>query len=227
MKDTKFSIFNFQLSIIVVALVLASCSSKKSDGPASTITLEGVTLKYIPAGSFTMGSPESEPERINNETQHKVNLSGFYLSEYTITNAQYCAFLNASSITSNGVMNIGSSTYTIIAPHSWGCTYTDGRWQPVSGYGIHPVIMTRWYGADEYCKWAGGRLPTEAEWEYACRAGTTGPFNTGPTLTTEQANYDGASSTTYNPAGTFLGYTVPVTKHLDSKKRLWLGSNAR
>jgi len=199
----------------IAALVLASCSSKKSDGPAPTITLKGVTLVYIPAGSFTMGSSTfTDPVRDGDEEPHAVTLTkGFYLSECAISNAQYCVFLNEKSIGADG--KLGSSTYSLITPHARGCTYTGTQWQPSSStYSDYPVINVCWYGADAYCKWAAGEtkghLPTEAEWEYACRAGTTSAFNTGAKISSDYANYNGTSSSTYNLPGTYLGHTVPV-----------------
>jgi len=217
MKNTKLSILNSQFLILfVVALVLASCSSK-SDGPARRITLKGVTLVYIPAGSFTMGSSSfTDPWRNLNEEPHPVTLTeGFYLSECAITNAQYCAFLNNREIKSPATMTYDGSVQTLITPHAWGCTFTGGQWQPSGSYSDYPVICVSWYGAGEYCKWAEGRLPTEAEWEYACRAGTTGPFNTGPKLTTDQANYNGRIpyNEPENPFGIWLGHTVRVKSY--------------
>ena len=118
----------------------------------------------IPAGTFTMGSPTSEVNRSSDETQHKVTLSAFKMSKYEVTFAQYDAFCDAT-----------------------------GREKPDDegwGRGNRPVINVSWHDATAFAEWMGCRLPTEAEWEYACRAGTITPFNTGNNLTTSQANYD-------------------------------------
>ena len=154
------------------------------ENPASSIQ-----TVLIPAGMFIMGSPESEVGRDANETQHPVTLTAFRMSKYEITNTQYAAFLNAKSIGSNGsyaTTGYGTQTY---AYSSGGLTYSGTQWMPATGYENHPVINVTWYGATEYATFIGGTLPTEAQWEYACRAGTTTPFNTGDFLTNLQANY--------------------------------------
>jgi len=155
---------------------------------ASTFVIQTVD---IPAGTFIMGSPESEVGRYANETQHQVTLSAFKMSKYEITNAQYAAFLNAKNIGSNGLYTTGTyPTNTLIYSNSsLGLTYNGSQWIPVAGYENAPVIYVTWYGAAEYATYIGGTLPTEAQWEYACRAGTTTPFNTGNFLTNLQANY--------------------------------------
>ena len=156
------------------------------ENPASSIQ-----TVLIPAGMFIMGSPESEVNRYPNETQYPVTLTAFRMSKYEITNAQYAAFLNAKSIGSNGsYATKGYGTQTLIYAHSWGLTYSGTQWVPVTGYEDAPVIYVSWYGATEYATYIGGTLPTEAQWEYACRAGTTTPFNTGNFLTNLQANYE-------------------------------------
>lgn len=153
-----------------------------------------IPTSYIPAGTFTMGSPTSEANRNNDETQHEVTLSAFRMSKYEITNAQYAAFLNAKGIGSDGIYTAGAYPYdTLIYASSgvydFGLHYTNNHWVPVAGYANNPVIYVTWYGATEYATYAGGTLPTEAQWEYACRAGTTTPFNTGNCLSNLQANY--------------------------------------
>jgi len=176
-----------------------------------TRTLQGVKLLHIKGGTFNMGSLTSEPERLQDESQHKVTLSDFYISEYAITNEQYCRFLNATGVPSNGKANVeGYGSQTLISSGKWGVQYSGGQWQPQTGYANHPVIYVSWYGAKAFCDWAGGRLPTEAEWEYACRAGTTTPFNTGNNLTTSEANYNGNYPYNGNAVGVYLGHTQPV-----------------
>ncbi len=151
----------------------------------------------IPAGTFMMGSPVTEVGRNTNETQHEVTLSAFRMSKYEITNAQYAAFLNAKSIGINGLYATGAyPTQVLIYASSdsrdWGLHYSGTKWMPVTGYENTPAINVTWYGASEFATYVGGTLPTAAQWEYACRAGTTTPFNTGEFLTNLQANYNWA-----------------------------------
>ncbi|OFY66577.1 MAG: hypothetical protein A3H98_00255 [Bacteroidetes bacterium RIFCSPLOWO2_02_FULL_36_8] len=153
-----------------------------------------ITTVQIPGGTFTMGSPVSEVNHESNETQYQVTLTAFKMSKYEITNAQYAAFLNTKSIGSNGLYTGGTYPfktliYATSGSYDWGLHYTGGQWLPVTGYENNPVIKVTWYGAAEFATYAGGRLPTEAEWEYACRGNTTTPFNTGNCLSDVQANY--------------------------------------
>ena len=164
-----------------------------------------------------MGSPTTEVNHGSEEVEHKVTLSAFRMSAYEITNAQYAAFLNAKNIGSNGLYAAGAyPTQALIYANSsiydWGLHYTGSQWVPVAGYENHPVINVTWYGATEFATYAGGTLPTESQWEYACRGNTTTPFNTGVCLSNAQANYNWASpyNTCTNTITTSLGTTQTV-----------------
>lgn len=177
--------------------VINQQSIKSSDVDSITfynpsISPINITTVLIPSGTFTMGSPLDEAERNIDEAQFSVTLSAFRMGKYEITNAQYAAFLNAKSIGSDGKYAAGAypTKALIYSNIHWGLIYTDGQWVSVSGYENNPVTRATWYGATEFATYVGGTLPTEAQWEYACRAGTTTPFNTGNCLTNLQANYD-------------------------------------
>ncbi|MDJ0734587.1 MAG: bifunctional serine/threonine-protein kinase/formylglycine-generating enzyme family protein [Nostocaceae cyanobacterium] len=131
----------------------------------------GVTLEMvqIPGGTFTMGSPAGEAQRDDNEgPQHQVTVPRFFMGRYEVTQAQYQA-----------IMGKNPSGFT-------------GKKRPVE--------TVSWNDAVEFCKKLSQktgrnyRLPSEAEWEYACRAGTTTPFYFGETITTDLVNYDGNST---------------------------------
>jgi len=137
----------------------------------------GLDMVSIPAGSFTMGSPSEEPERQPNEgPQHHVTLASFFIGAFPVTQAQWTA---------------------VVLAHP-GRIYRDLDPKPSFFRDIDlPVESITWNEAEEFCLRLAAitgrsyRLPSEAEWEYACRAGTTTPFNFGLTITPELANYCG------------------------------------
>jgi len=168
----------------------------------------------IPAGTFVMGSPLDEPNRQTDEVEHVVTLNAFRMSIHEITNAEYVTFLNAKKVDRYGYYPKGAElTKSLVRLNtSWGVWYSNNEWVPVEGYEDHPVIDVTWFGANEFAKYAGGRLPTEAEWEYACRADSTTPFNTGTCLSDADANYfwDNPYITCINASSTSPGRTQPV-----------------
>jgi formylglycine-generating enzyme required for sulfatase activity len=188
----------------------------------------------IPEGEFAMGSPEEEPGRAeamelyqkNNldysETQHQVKVSEFYLCKYAVTLAEFKKFIDESGYQTDAEKENSSFIWD------------EKEWKDKEGinwrHGVsgnerapeednHPVLHVSWNDAVAYCKWMSNktgkslRLPTEAEWEYACRAGTTTPFNTGENLTTDQANYDGNYPYNNNKPGEYLKNTVAVDRY--------------
>ena len=145
---------------------------------------EGIELELIeiPGGSFLMGSPENELERSRREgPQHQVNVPSFFMGRYPITQAQWRVVAGWEPVERELDANPA---------------YFKDR----SDSARRPVEQVSWYDAKEFCARLSRktkrdyRLPTEAEWEYACRAGTTTPFHFGETISTELANYDGNST---------------------------------
>ena len=151
-------------------------------------------LAVVPAGSFMMGSPASEWGRFNNEgPQRRVTIAEpFAVGVYEVTFREWDACVSEG----------GCNGYR---PDGWG-------W----GRGGRPVINVSWDDVRAYAKWLSQRtgkhyrLLSESEWEYVARAGTTGPFHTGSTISSDQANYD--SSYTYGSGqkGRYRGQTVQV-----------------
>lgn len=137
----------------------------------------------IPGGTFTMGSPESEAWRSEDEQQHTVTVSGFYISPYEVSQEDYEALTGENPSTFDGnnlpvdsVSWLDAITYCNLLSEQAGLT---------PAYQIDGETVSWDRSANGY------RLPTEAEWEYACRAGTVTPFNTEDSISAEESNYWG------------------------------------
>ena len=154
-----------------------------------------MTLKRIPAGSFMMGSAQREAERDVIEERHKVTISKpFYMGTHEVTQAQYTTVMQGVDRAGNRSAFKGDD---------------------------HPVENVEWKRAREFCerlsarpdeKTAGRvyRLPTEAEWEYACRAGTTTAFHMGDAIDSRQANFNGNYPYGEGKPSTYLRRTAKV-----------------
>jgi serine/threonine protein kinase len=116
---------------------------------------DGMTMIFVPSGTFLMGSdPDVDPETKPNESpQREISLDAFWIDQTEVTNAQFAEFLNSEG-------NSGDAPDIIL---------NDGIFVVTEGVKNHPVVDINWDEADAYCKWAGGNLPTEAQWEYAAR----------------------------------------------------------
>jgi formylglycine-generating enzyme required for sulfatase activity len=148
----------------------------------NSVSLE---MTAIPGGNFMMGSPKNELKRRDNESpQHQVTVPSFFIGKYPVTQAQYQAIMGTNP------------------------SYFKGS--------NRPVEQVSWNNAVAFCEKLSQkigktyRLPSEAQWEYACRAGTTTPFHFGETITTDLANYNGNYTYGQEPKGVYRRETTEV-----------------
>ncbi|MCA2553919.1 MAG: SUMF1/EgtB/PvdO family nonheme iron enzyme [Microcystis sp. M04BS1] len=166
-----------------------------------------IRMMYIPQGEFWMGTEDEEIERLvkkfgwdgyrRERPQHLVKVPAFYMSQTPITQAQWRAIAATAKIDINLERNPSRFRYKY-------------KWD------VLPVESVNWYQATEFCKRLlretkrEYRLPSEAEWEYACRAGTTTAFHFGETITADLANYRGTKTYADEPTGEYRQQTTPV-----------------
>ena len=170
--------------LLLLAILAGGCSAHD---PASWVEPNtGMEFVRIPAGSFRMGAPPGEPGREAGETLHRVTLSRpFELGRYEVTQEQWQAVMGSNP------------------SHFHDCPRC-------------PVERVSYRDVEEFIarleRLSGEpfRLPSEAEWEYACRAGTTTPFSTGDNLTAAQANYDARYPYAGHPPGEYRAATTPA-----------------
>jgi formylglycine-generating enzyme required for sulfatase activity len=190
--------------------------------PGGTGTTTNIPPNFvrIQGGTFLMGSPSNEPESSADEgPQHQVTVNSFYMSRHEVTQREYQevmgtnpSFFRGDNLPVDNVSWYDAVEYCNRRSEREGLTtaYTIDRSR--SDPNNHSERDTvRWL-----ITWNrnanGYRLPTEAEWEYACRAGTVTPFSTGNNITTSLANYDGRHpyNGSYNASGTSMERTTPV-----------------
>jgi formylglycine-generating enzyme required for sulfatase activity len=181
---------HFFCIVVVVTLVTladhAGHAQTKNDPPKTFTNSIGMKFVWVPPGAFLMGSPKEEVQRHAKEIQHKVTLTkGFYMGVYTVTQEEWQALMGDNPSHFKGEKNL-------------------------------PVEQVSWEDCQKFIKKLrekdkkAYRLPTEGEWEYACRAGTTTPFYFGETITTDQTNHNGNLTYGRTKQGLDRQKTTPV-----------------
>ena len=203
--------------------------AKKSDGEKFyTSKTTGMEFVRIPAGKFMMGSPKEEKDHESDEDLHEVTLTkDYYLGKFEVTRGQFRKFVEAEGYKTEGEKDgtgsygwdAAKKTFEKDAKYTWknpGFAQTDE----------HPVVLVSWNDAVAYCKWLSQkddkeyRLPSEAEWEFACRAGSKSRYSFGDDDedlakhgNVADADFQAATGRTHGiKASDGYGFTAPVGK---------------
>ena len=176
----------FCLSLVVALATNLPIHAQQKDPPKNVTNSIGMKFVWIPSGSFMMGSPKEEKERGKDENQHKVTLTkGFYMGVYAVTQEHWEEIMGNNPSHFKGEKNLPVDSVS---------------WDDCQAF----IKKLREKDKKPY------RLPTEAEWEYGCRAGTTTPFHFGKTISTDQANYNGTFTYGEGNKGVYREKTTPV-----------------
>jgi iron(II)-dependent oxidoreductase len=173
----------------VIAAVLATVAARFAQPGES-----GEMIR-IPAGPFLMGSnngPEDE------RPQHRVEVAEIFIDRTKVTNSQFALFLNAT-----GPGGPQGEKYFDIDDNDARVHRRDGKWLADVGFENNPVVEASWYGAVAYCRWAGKRLPTEAEWEKAARGSDARMYPWGNEPPDRTRAHFGAGWNDLKPVGSF------------------------
>lgn len=168
--------------LIAVALVLVNVPLSSAQAEA----LEGITgaradqkgMVLIPAGEFRMGNEDSFADE---SPRHTVRINSFYLDAHEVTNAQFAEFVEATGYVTQAERDghcwayfNGETDWQLASDTDW--RHPQGPASSINDKMNHPVVCVTWEDASAYARWAGKRLPTEAEWEYAARASDPGHY---------------------------------------------------
>ncbi len=171
------------LAVVCGIALLAACSRST---PASWIEpTTGMEFALLPAGEFVAGSPSSEPGHQDDETPHRVRIERpFYMATHEVTRGQWAAVMNAH----------------VVAADEKALPQVNINWHEAQAFVDRLSSGQRWRF----------RLPSETEWEYGCRAGTTTAYSTGQLLSTAEANYNGDGPLPGQASGENRRHAMPV-----------------
>lgn len=185
MRNKIFERLNRKTLFAIIAVAICLSVAAVSYGQALIYRQPAPTenMVRIPAGEFRMGSNDKEASR-DEAPVHTVYVDAFYIDKYEVTNAQYKKFVDANPAWRKD--RIPAQYHAGGYLQDWtGNNYPRGK-------DNHPVVYVSWYAAMAYAKWAGNRLPTEAEWEKAARGGLVGKkYPWGNSTYFVEANYEG------------------------------------
>ena len=202
---------NLLLSILLTLALLLPMTAYAAEGMQDGIEVEdGFVL--IEGGTFQMGSPASEPERSSDETQHNVTIGDFYMAKTEVSQEDYQAVMgNNPSVTKGDKLPVTNITWYDAVQYCNSLSMNEGL---TPCYSVSGTTVTWNRAANGY------RLPTEAEWEYAARAGTTTPFHFGDYVHNSDANCynaygynNDASGSWVNGSEAYLRRTVEVDQY--------------
>ena len=173
--------------LCLVLLLDMSVDAEPAAKPKETTNSIGMKLVLIPSGKFTMGSPQDEKDRKKDEPQHEVTITRpFYLGMYTVTVGQFRQFVKDAGYKTEAEKDDeggwGYNAATKLFVMSKKFTWQNVGWEQTDD---HPVVNVTWNDGVAFCEWLSKKegqkyqLPTEAQWEYSCRAGTTTRFYSG------------------------------------------------
>jgi len=191
------------MKITILILCLFFTSELLSQTDFSRLKIDTV---FVKGGSFSMGSPEKEKYRSDDEIPHTVTVSDFFISKTEVTCANYIQFMNTLGVEPNG--SFKGTEYVDMDDPECCVAFKDGKFIFSSNYlikyDVFPMTQVTWAGAVAFAKWVGGRLPTESEWEYAAKGGnlSNGFAYAGSDNAREVAIYIGTAKRIMHPLAT-------------------------